>query len=358
MKNKFLKRNLGFILPIIFLLALSLINIYSARYVTSIYKEAFIRQGIWILFGVIICILIYNINIKYLLKYSFIFYIFGVVSLVLVLFFAPKINGARSWFRFIGISLQPSELFKFFYMVSLCKLGSSENKNFLTMFIVSIIPIILIFLEPDSGVALMYFIISFVIVFMTTKRKKLIIWAGFFMSLICFSFIYLYFTNQKVFIDLFGTSFFYRMDRLVDFKNNTSYQLSNALIGIGASGITGLGIKSSKIYVPELITDFAFDLTAFNFGYMMLICVSLTYTFLLIKIFSKTNTTNSFYKLFYTSSFCLLLYQVTEHIFMNLGLAPITGITLPFLSYGGSSLVSYFMILSLLLKNSNKKYID
>ena len=142
------------------------------------------------------------------------------------------------------------------------------------------------------------------------------------------------------------------MERLVDFKNNTSYQLSNALIGLGASGILGFGIKSSKIYVPELITDFAFDLTTFNFGYMMGISICLVYTFLLLKVFSKTSTKNTFYKTFYSASFALLLYQVTEHIFMNLGLAPITGITLPFLSYGGSSLVSYFMIFALLLKKA------
>ena len=134
------------------------------------------------------------------------------------------------------------------------------------------------------------------------------------------------------------------------FKNNSSYQLSNALIGLGSSGTFGFGIRNSKIYVPELITDFVFDLTIFNFGYMMGICLILVYTFLLLKVFFKTNTNDLFYKAFSLSSFFLLLYQITEHIFMNIGLTPITGITLPFLSYGGSSLISYFLIFGVFLK--------
>ena len=349
MNIKKVKKNIGLFLPIIFLTVFGLINIYYAKYVSSLYNGLFIKQLLWVVIGVVLMFFIYGINIKYFLRWHKLFYIIGIFSLAFVLVFGTRINGASSWFSYKGISIQPSELFKFFYIISLSYVAASKN-NLFYLTIMMLIPVILIGIEPDSGVALMYIIIYLVILFNVIKKKRYVFFFTSLFLILGISFVSLYFLNDEVFINIFGTSFFYRMDRLLDFKNNTSFQLSNALIGMGASGFTGLGLYSSKIYVPELPTDFAFCLSIINFGFMMGICLILVYSFILFKVFSLTNTKDLFYKYYSTSVFVLMFYQILEHIFMNLGLTPITGITLPFLSYGGSSLISYFMIYGLLLK--------
>ena len=168
-------------------------------------------------------------------------------------------------------------------------------------------------------------------------------------------FLGLYFLKKNLFIDIFGTSFFYRMDRLLSFKNNSSYQLTNALIGIGASGVLGMGLTSTKIYIPEAITDFVFDLTILNFGYLTGIAVVLIYTFILIMIYREIYYSKKYlYRCILSGIFWMMLFQVFEHILMNLGLTPITGITLPFLSYGGSSMLSYSMIFAVVFIIINK----
>ena len=175
MKENFLKNNIGFILPICFLLILSMINMYSSIYVSNLYKGVFLKQFIWIIMGFICMFLVYKININLLIKLSFVFYIVGIISLVLVLIFGTRINGASSWFKVFGISIQPSEIFKFFFIISLSKIASSNSNNkIIKVSILSLIPTILIFLQPDSGVAFMYLIISFAIYLFCIKEKKYI----------------------------------------------------------------------------------------------------------------------------------------------------------------------------------------
>ncbi len=358
MNNKKFKKNIGLILPIIFLNIISLINMYYAKYISSLYNGLFLKQVLWIIIGFVLMFLVYSINIKYFLKWNKIFYIIGIIFLGLVLITGTKINGSSAWFTFKNIRVQPSEIFKFFYIITLSYIATNSHKKILNLTIMMLIPVWLIFLEPDSGVALMYIIIYFAVLFNIIKRKKYIFLLFSLFLVLGVSFISLYFLNDDLFIKLFGTSFFYRMDRLLDFKNNTSFQLSNALIGMGASGFTGLGLHSSKIYVPELTTDFSFCLTVINFGFMMGIALILVYTYILLKLFNLTGTRNLFYKYYSTSVFILMFYQILEHIFMNLGLTPITGITLPFMSYGGSSMISFFLIYGILLKitTNNSSY--
>jgi len=143
------------------------------------------------------------------------------------------------------------------------------------------------------------------------------------------------------------------------FKNSSSYQLENALIGIGSSGLFGHGIYSTKIYIPEATTDFIFALSICNFGLIGGSIIILSYFWIfsnLIKTYLKTN--KLFIKGIIGGTIFMMLVQVFEHIFMNMGLTPITGITLPFLSYGGSSLISYVLIFSFILKitTNNSSY--
>ncbi len=363
MKTKILKRNLQFIIPIAILLIISLLNMYGASFISALYSKNYIKQAIWIGVGLIVLFLTYKINLKFLLKYSWIFYIIGVLSLILVLFFGKNINGATSWFKIGPISFQPSELFKIFYIIYLAEVISKSKKNdpltLLKILTLTFIPCILIFLEPDTGVVIMYLLMMLGLLLESDIKPIYIVLLFFLAALGLGAFFALYFFKSDTFISLFGTSFFYRIDRLLDFTNNTSYQLNNALIGIGASGLTGLGLKASKIYIPEVTTDFAFDLVICNFGYIVGLLVAFLYIFILYLIYKeKSRTKKKSDRLILSSIFYMMLFQVGEHILMNLGLVPITGITLPFLSYGGSSLISYFMLLGLILKitTNNSSY--
>ncbi len=351
MKKNIFKNNYDILLPIIILCIMSLVNMYGASFVSSIYKMALVRQSIFIAIGLVVMYIVYKINNKFFINNSFYFYLFGIVILILVLFFGQRINGASSWFKVGPISIQPSEIFKYFYLVYISKLIAT-NKKFIKVIAVGIIPIILIFLEPDTGVAIMYFIMLFGM-FIASKNKKKVIYLS---SVICFSAIILgiiYFYKKDLFINVFGTSIFYRLDRILSFKNNTSYQLNNALIGIGSSYLLGHGLTSTKIYIPELTTDFAYDLNICNFGIVGGVFITIIYVYLIYKIYMIYKKQTKIYnKCMVLGIFLLFTFQVIEHIFMNIGYTPITGITLPFLSYGGSSLISYFMLFGFLLKKN------
>lgn len=355
MKNRTLIKNLTFIIPIFLIIILSLLNMYGASFISSLYKTAFKRQILWVLIGIVACVLLNIIDKRFLFKKITIIYILDIILLILVLFLGINVNGASSWFKLGPISIQPSEIFKPFFIVFLANLVSNHNGKsiilLIKIIIFTFIPTILIFLEPDTGVVIMYLLIMVGAIIASPIKKWQFMLFGLAILLLLVGFLSLYFFNKDLFIKIFGTSFFYRMDRLIDYKNNSSYQLNNALIGIGSAGMFGYGLTHSKIYVPEIITDFAFDLTVMNFGYVIGIILIMLYVYLLHSIYKAYKNTNKLNdKIVLMSIFSLMLFQVFEHIFMNLGLTPITGITLPFLSYGGSSLLSYFLILSLILK--------
>lgn len=354
MKTKKRHEYLIFLIPIAILLVLSLLNMEGASYTSSLYSSNFERQALWILIGSLIMFITYKMDINLLLKFSTIFYILGCVSLVLVLFFGKNVNGANSWFKIWKFSFQPSELFKFFYILFIANVISKDKKGSTSLLfkilLFTFIPCILIFLEPDTGVVLMYLLMMFGFLMSSKVNKKYIVFIILTGIVLLSGFLALYFFKSDLFISLFGTSFFYRMDRLLSFKNSSSYQLNKALIGIGAAGPFGFGLKAHKIYIPEVTTDFVFALTICNFGYIAGIVVVLIYTFILFMLYREIDKTKKrVNKCILASIFYMMLFQVGEHILMNIGLTPITGITLPFLSYGGSSLLSYFMLFGLVL---------
>lgn len=359
MKKKILIKNLTFMISIFILLVISILNMYGSAFISPLYKHAFNRQIIWILISILVFIIIYKMDMNLLYKTSGFFYLIGIILLVLVLFIGKSINGASSWFKIGALSIQPSEIFKCFFIIFLSKVINKHKKGDITLLIkillITFIPCILIFLEPDTGVVLMYILIMFGCILASKIKKRYLIIILSCALIFLGIFLGLYFLKKNLFIDIFGTSFFYRMDRILSFKNNSSYQLTNALIGIGASGLFGMGLTSTKIYIPEVITDFVFDLTILNFGYLLGIFVVLIYTFILIIIYREIYYSKKYlYRCILSGIFWMMLFQVFEHILMNIGLTPITGITLPFLSYGGSSMLSYSMIFAVIFIIINK----
>ena len=163
-------------------------------------------------------------------------------------------------------------------------------------------------------------------------------------------FLGIYFFKQELFVEIFGTDLFYRIDRLFDWKDGTGMQLENSLVSIGSSGLLGHGYRNTPIYFPESGTDFIFAVYASNFGFIgsiILILIIFYFDYSLINLFKDSSNVRD--KFILAGIIGMLLYQQFQNIGMTLGILPITGITLPFISYGGSSLLSYFIILALVL---------
>lgn len=356
------------ILLVISLFTVSLITINSASNMLGIGNDLLIKQILWIVFGFIISYIIMAIGNKYIIKHIWFLYGFGILSLILLLFIAPSINGAKCWFVIPKIgTFQPSEFMKIILILTLSTLINEYNKSeeektlmeefkfLIKILIVVFIPSILTFLQPDTGVVLIYLLITAIMLFISGIRIRwFLIAIGIFLLIISFVLI-LFFYNQELFIKLLGTNFFLRVDRLLDWSSKSGFQLENGLFSIGSGGLLGHGINNTPLYFPEGQTDFIFAVFASNFGFigsLGLIILIAAFDLKILKIARQSKRTISKYII--SGILGMLIYQQIQNIGMTFGLLPITGITLPFISYGGSSLLSYMIILGIILNISNE----
>lgn len=363
MKRKKVKWNIHLLICLFLFMLISIISIYSAEtYLPEYLGNLSLKQLFWYMIGIILIVITVKLGHQRIYKHVNFLYIIGNVLLFLLLLFATPINNSKCWFVIPGVgSFQPSEFMKVFLIliVSVTVSKSLENKKKLSLkeeiiiilkvVFLFLIPSILTFLEPDTGVVLIYFIICVSILFASTIRKRWFIISLGIILLLLGSFLYLYFWNQSTFVDIFGTDLFYRIDRILDWKNGTGMQLENSLTAIGSSGIFGHGFNQTPIYFPESGTDFIFAVYASNFGLIgstLFILLIVYFDLTLLKIAKETkNNTDKFVVIGITS---MLLFGQFQNIGMTLGIVPIMGITLPFISYGGSSLLSYMFVMGIL----------
>ena len=219
-----------------------------------------------------------------------------------------------------------------------------------------LIPSILTFLQPDTGAVLIYMIIYFSMMFVSGIRIRWFIGALLFIVLIVGGILALYFFKEDIFIKVFGTSIYYRLERLFNWTSGSGLQLENSLAAIGSAGLFGHGYNHTPIYFPESSTDFIFAVYASNFGLVgVFILLGIIIYFdisVLLLTRKKIEDTN---KYIIAGILGMLIFQQIQNIGMTIGLFPITGITLPFISYGGSSLLSYMLLIGILLNISDRK---
>lgn len=366
--------DLNIIIPIILFFITSIICIKSSSsYTSSSLGNLTLKQIKWYIIGIILVLIITKIKNKNLFKLSLILYILGNLLLLSLLIFGKNINGSKCWFIIPKIgSFQPSEFMKINLMLILSQIISNYHTNnkikslrnelvlLVKTFLVTLIPSILTFLEPDTGAVIMYFIIYFSMLLTSNISSKWFIFLliGFLILIGFFS--YLYFFKSNTFINIFGTNMFYRIDRLFEWKKGSGMQLENALTSIASSGFLGHGFNRTPLYFPESSTDFIFAVFSSNFGFIITIILILTifyFDIYIIKLSKRTTNYKSKFILIGISS--CLIFQHIENIGMTLGILPITGITLPFISYGGSSLLSYMIMLGIIInitREKNKKY--
>lgn len=361
------------LIPIIIFIVISLFTIYSAEsLLNKDMTNLVLKQGFWYIIGFILVFFIMFIGNKQIYKYAWILYILGNIFLFLLLIFGTYINNARCWFSIPGIgTIQPSEFMKIILIIILSKLINDFNLNYLNpslkeefifllkIGIVVLIPSILTFLEPDTGVVLIYLLITLVMLFISGIRYRwFIIFIGILLFLIG-SILVTYKLSQDLFIKIFGTSFFLRVDRLLDWSNGSGYQLSNGLISIGSAGFFGHGFNNTPLYFPEPQTDFIFAVFSSNFGLFGSLLLFILIAFFDIRLITTALKSNSNINKYIIAGIVgMLIYQQFQNIGMTYGIMPITGITLPFISYGGSSLLSYMIMVGIIfnISNENLKY--
>lgn len=343
---------------ILILMLFSLINNYSAGFIMLAYKNYFIKVLMWYLIGFFAIWLMTKVNLNLLFKYSFYLYILGNVALLMTLLIGSNINGSTSWLIIGPISIQPSEFVKIFLILYLCyfthKYKFNDFKYIILTLIIIAIPAALTFLQPDTGALIPYLIIYVTFLINKKLNKWWYIGAGMTVITVAVAFFTIYYGYHDLFIKLFGTAFFYRLDRINDFLTGSGYQINKALSAIGSAGLFGHGIRNIPEYFPEAPTDFAFALLINNFGFIGIVLFLLVYSLLIFKLINLINKKNRWLTL---PIVLIILIQFSINVLMNVGLFPIIGITLPFVSYGGSSLLSYLILIGLAINLEHiKKY--
>lgn len=372
MKLKKFKLNKSLIICVFIFMIISIVTIYSAMtYLPDYLGNLAFKQFMWYLVGFFMIIIVNKISVENIYHFNWYIYITSILLLAILLVIGEPINGSKCWFTIPKIgSIQPSEFAKISLILTVSIITENWAKKIIKVptlkeeiillakiFIIWLIPSFLTFLEPDTGAVFIYSIIVIAILFVSPLRKRWFILAMILIGIGLGSFLFLYFLKKDIFVNIFGTELFYRIDRLLDWKNGTGMQLENSLTSIGSSSILGHGYNKTPIYFPESGTDFIFAVYASNFGLLgsiFLIVIILYFDITIIKI--AKNASNITEKFTAVGILGILVYQQIQNIGMTLGILPITGITLPFISYGGSSLLSYMLMIGILLNIHNDTY--
>lgn len=360
----------GVLIPMILFAIISVITIYSAQSLLGAdMQNLALKQVVWYVIGFALAYFIMFIGNDFIYRNIWILYGIGVLSLLGLFFFGTSINDAKCWYTLpwnLG-TIQPSEFMKIILIMTLGSMIQKFNENFdnpsvmeefkflIKVGIVVGIPSLLTFLQPDTGVVLIYLLITIVMLFISGIRYR---WFALLLGICAFVvaiILGIYFINQDLFVKIFGTSFFLRVDRLLDWSNKSGYQLENGISAIGSAGLFGHGFNNTPVYFPEPQTDFIFAVFGSNFGFigsLALISLLIFFNVKLIMIAIKNNSSINKYVI--GGIVGMLIYQQFQNIGMTIGLMPITGITLPFISYGGSSLLSYMIMVGIIFNISNE----
>ena len=341
-------RNLNwlFIFLISFLSFVGLVMIYSATYVEE--SKIFISHIYKVVFGFTLMIFVSLIDIEFWKKNAYLFYFIGLVLLLWVAFYGYLGKGARRWINFYGFNFQPSEIMKVFLIISLAKFFDEKKFQeardyfFLSIPILIVtIPFLLVLIQPDLGTAMLILFVSIVIFFVSGINWKFFVLSGL--------------LTITVTPYLWGGLKEYQKQRILTLFNPESdplgsgYHIIQSQIAIGSGGAFGKGwtkgTQSHLDFLPEKHTDFIFSMLGEEFGFLgtlsviILICLITYTTYHITSRFIQNNFNRIVGYGIITNFFFASLINVS----MVIGILPIVGLPLPLVSYGGSSMLTYFI---------------
>lgn len=339
------------IFSLIFLSVFGLFNLFGLS------QDLFIRQSFFLFFGFLIYFVIKSVGTHFFKINSKFFYWLFVGILIVTFIVGLEVKGSKRWLNFYFFNFQGSEFFKVFFILFLAEILTIKNLlsntflNFIKVIVYFLIPFVIVFKQPDLGNAMVYFFIFFVLLIFSTFSKK---YLGYLIGLM-------------IVLIPFGWLLMkdYQRLRILSFISphldvqGSAYNMIQSVISIGSGMFfgrgLGLGTQSRLFFLPENTTDFAFASLIEQFGFFGGFFVLIFFTVIIIYLVKKT------IHFYYQKSledqkkflYCLgmLTYFVSQTIVnlgMNMGIMPVAGITLPFISYGGSSVMALLIGFALL----------
>jgi len=321
-------------------------------------SQDYIRQSIYAVIGVALMLALARFDYSRFREIRVGIYAAMVFSLVAVLFLANNTRGSQRWIELPFFTFQPSELGKLLLVVALAGFvidrarRQSEMQRTARLLLLGIVPAAIVFVQPDLGTALVYGAVTLAILFIAGIRwTHFAALGGLAVAAVVVVLVVAPAVGQPV---LQG----YQLDRLTSFLNpsddpaDSSYQTNQALIAVGSGGKLGRGDDATQAqsdFLPEPTTDFIFAAVAERWGFVGAAFLLSLYALLIWRALRITTLSKNLYgSLIGAGIAAMLLFQVVVNVGMNLGLMPVTGIPLPLMSYGGSSVLVTFMAIGML----------
>jgi len=382
-------------ISVFLLVIISITAIYSSTW-SSVLKELYTKQIIWFISGSVLAYIIFKFSPRYLYDLAYPLYALLIIALISVALFGTVRLGARRWI----FGFQPSEIGKLILLISLARYYSLPNINwkdrrfFANGLILTAAPFLLVFSQPDLGTSLVYIVIYLAVLlatglpyfyFFNLICPIFFIVAGslgpqvFVSALIVYAiFLFKFGSTRIASIFLIASNFLigistgvvwnhlkdYQKQRILTFVNPEAYartggwQIIQSKIAVGNGGLTGEGFKQGSQtqleFLPEGHTDFIFSVIAEEWG---LIGVLVLFSIFIVMIYRIMQTagsiSNRFYYLICLGIATIFIYQAVINIGMTIGIMPVTGIPLPFISYGGSSMIFNMLMIGIILSIRN-----
>lgn len=339
---------------------IGVITIYSAIHVNETLITLYIKQIYWIIYGLFAMFIILFIDYHLLAKWIYVLYYITILLLIFVLMFGKVISGAQRWLSFGAITFQISELAKIIIIVLLAKYfdeskvtGLHKLKNLIIPFIFVAIPFILIAKQPDLGTSMVLFFTFVLTILIIGINRRSLIWLACMATIsLPFAWFCLKDYQKKRVLILINPN----LDPL-----GMGYHTMQSKIAIGSGGLLGKGLfagtQSRLNFLPERHTDFIFSILAEETGFIGSIVLIILYFILILKGISIIHRCKD--KLGLTIAVgivCMLSISILINIGMTVGLFPIVGIPLPLMSYGGSSTITTFIALGILMNIGMRKF--
>ena len=316
----------------------------------------FLKHLSFVLLGIMIIFILSSINKDKLFKISPLIFLLSLISLILVPIIGVEVNSAQRWID-LGIlpRFQPIELVKPFLVIFISLILSNEKYNniyfkYLVSFLITLIVALLLAVQPDIGQTLLVFFSWSVLIFISGINIIFLLTSCLFLSLVLF------------FSIKFIPKFEYIKNRILSFFNSETgthnAQSEKAIESITSGGYfgKGLGEGTLKARVPEAHTDYIISIISEEFGVIAIILILLMFLIFIYSVLKKVNLENDERtKLILVGCVSLILVQAMIHIGVNIRLLPTTGMTLPFISYGGSSIISISILSGIILNLTKRK---
>ena len=302
--------------------------------------------------GFIIFFIVILLNLRIIFGYAYVIFFLSIVTLAIIPFFGIESNGATRWISIAGISLQPSEFVKYTLILALAKYFHSINndssfiKTLIIPIIITIVPVFFVITQPDLGTALIILLGGISLFWISGLNYKYFI-VGVFSILCSLPVLWQYLKD-------------YQKDRVLTFFNperdplGNGYHIMQSKIALGSGGIFGKGYmegtQSHLNFLPEMQTDFIFTMLGEEFGFIGTILLLLIYAALIMISIRLALKSRSLFSKYLSLGVCNVFFiYVFVNIGMVTGLLPVVGVPLPFISYGGSSMLAVMFGFGLLM---------